>query len=62
MINKMYATMDNACKKASELTGVSVRFPKPSKRSLRISAVTNGLIGVGLHYSEFYRRINGQYY
>jgi len=47
MMDKMHTTMDNACKKASEFTGVSVRFPKPSKQSLKISAFTNGVAGVG---------------
>lgn len=48
MIKKMYAVMDTACEKASEFTGVSIRFPKPSKRAWKVSATLNGAIGIGL--------------
>lgn len=47
MIDKMYAVMDTACEKASEFTGASIRFPKPSKRAWRVSAALNGSIGIG---------------
>lgn len=29
-------------------SGVNIRLPKPGKRSMRISATTNGIIGIGL--------------
>ncbi|TCZ72325.1 hypothetical protein E0485_22330 [Paenibacillus albiflavus] len=47
MVDKMYGVMDSACEKASNVTGKSIKFPRPSKRALQISALTNGLVGVG---------------
>lgn len=60
MIKKMYAVMDKACEKASTFTGVSIRFPKPSRRAWKVSAALNGLIGVGLLLFGFlspYKRV-----
>ncbi len=48
MIDKMYAVMDTACEKASEFTGVSIRFPRATKRVWKMSAALNGSIGIGL--------------
>ncbi|MFO1444174.1 hypothetical protein KDN24_13365 [Bacillus sp. Bva_UNVM-123] len=47
MIDKMHTAMNKACEKANEITGVTIMLPKPSKRSLKISVFTNGLVGVG---------------
>lgn len=47
MLDNMYDAMDKACEKARDVTGAPVRLPRPGKHALRISSVTNGLIGVG---------------
>lgn len=47
MLDKMYDAMDAACDKARDVTGVPVKFPRPGKRALIISSVTNGLVGAG---------------
>lgn len=47
MLDKMYDVMDSACEKANDVTGVSVKFPRPGKRSLKASVVTNAVTGTG---------------
>lgn len=48
MEEKLYSVADSACKKASEYTGMSIKFPKPGKRAWEVSAVLNGTVGAGL--------------
>jgi len=47
MLDKMYDAMDTACEKARDVTGVQVKFPRPGKRALKISSVTNCMVGAG---------------
>lgn len=47
MLDKMYDAMDAGCKKARDVTGVPIKLPRPGKRALKISSVTNSLVGAG---------------
>lgn len=46
MIDKLFSSMNNACKKAGEWAGISISFPKPSRQSFIISSLTNGMTGI----------------
>lgn len=46
MIDKVFSSMNSACKKVGELAGISINFPKPSKQSFIISSLTNGMTGI----------------
>ncbi|MFJ7953177.1 hypothetical protein ACIQZG_16805 [Lysinibacillus sp. NPDC096418] len=46
MIDKVFSSMNSACKKVGELAEISISFPKPSKQSFIISSLTNGMTGI----------------
>lgn len=46
MESKLLNIMDKACEMASKALGVSIRFPKPSKKAWAISALINATVGV----------------
>lgn len=48
MIKTMYAVIDGVCKITGEATGIEINIPRPSKRALRTSYMTNGVTGASL--------------
>lgn len=48
MFDKMYKAMDKATEAGEKVTGVKVNFPRHTKRSLKVSALTNTIVGTGL--------------
>ncbi|MGE7113550.1 hypothetical protein [Lysinibacillus sp. NPDC047702] len=45
MLDKMYTIMDVACKWGNKNLGISIQFPKPTKKSMVSSAFSSGIIG-----------------
>lgn len=54
MLDKMYTIMDAACEWGNKNLGTSIRFPKPTKKSIVFSAFSSGIIcSVILMYGFF---------
>lgn len=44
----MIKELNQACEKVNHIFGVSVKLPNPKKKTLKVAAVYNFIIGVGL--------------
>ena len=44
----MIKELNKACEKVNHIFGVSVKLPNPKKKTLKVAAVYNFIIGVGL--------------
>ncbi|MDR0266632.1 hypothetical protein [Paenibacillus sp.] len=55
MLDKIHIIMDAACKWGNKSLGISIQFPRPTKKSMVFSAFSNGIIGSAiLMYGLFF--------
>ncbi|KOP78642.1 hypothetical protein AMS59_12530 [Lysinibacillus sp. FJAT-14745] len=54
MLDKMYMIMDAACEWGNKNLGTSIRFPKPTKKSIVFSAFSSGIIGSAILVYGFF--------
>lgn len=48
MIKTVYTAIDGVCDAVGEATGIKLTAPRPSKRALQTSVITNGVVGASL--------------
>ncbi|WP_338749372.1 hypothetical protein [Bacillus sp. FJAT-52991] len=54
MLDKIHIIMDAACKWGNKNLGTSIRFPKPTKKSIVFSAFSSGSIGSAILMYGFF--------